>query len=139
MSEPLRIGDVAQRSGCSPETIRHYEKLGLLQPPQRSANGYRLYTLEAVKRLGFIRNGRALGLDLDTIRELLELAEQPDADCSTADRIAQRHLQLVEARIESLTRLAGELRHVIAQCQGGRVADCGIIEALFPDHREHSQ
>jgi len=128
----MRIGEVAQRTGCSPETIRHYEKLRLLAPPQRAANGYREYTPDAVKRLGFIRNGRALGLDLETISELLELVDEPEADCSTADRIAQRHLQVVEERIASLTRLAEELRTVIAQCQGGRVADCGIIEALYP-------
>lgn len=128
----LRIGEVAKRSGCSPETIRHYEKLGLLAPPSRAANGYREYSPEAVKRLGFIRNGRNLGLDLDTIRQLLELADQPDADCGAADRIAQRHLGLVEARIDSLTRLAEELRAVVDQCEGGRVAQCRIIEALFP-------
>jgi len=133
MTRMLRIGEVAARSGCSPETIRHYEKLGLLAPPRRAPNGYREYGPDAVKRLGFIRNGRALGLDLDTIRELLELADQPDADCSAADRIAQRHLQLVEERIDALSRLADELRSVVAQCQGGRVADCGIIETLFPE------
>lgn len=131
MDEGLRIGEVARLSGCSAETIRHYEKLGLLASPQRAANGYRYYTEAAVDRLGFIRHGRSLGLDLQTISELLALADDPDADCAAADRIATHHLQELEARIESLTRLADELRAVVSQCRGGRVAECRIIEALF--------
>lgn len=131
MVDRYKIGEVARLSGCSPETIRHYEKLKLLEPPLRAANGYRYYSAEAVKRLGFIRHGRALGLDLETISELLALADDPDADCVGADRIASHHLQLVEQRIESLTRLANELRAVVSQCRGGRVAECRIIEALF--------
>ncbi len=131
MRRMLKIGEVARLSGCSPETIRHYEKLKLLEPPKRGANGYRLYTEEAINRLGFIRHGRALGLDLQTISELLALADDPDADCSAADRIASHHLKLLEERIESLSRLADELRAVISQCRGGRVAECRIIEALF--------
>lgn len=131
MSTAYRIGDVARISGCSRESIRHYEKLGVLEPPRRAANGYRYYSEEAIRQLGFIRHGRALGLDLDTIRELLALAADPEADCTEADRIASYHLERIEERIALLTRLADELRSVIAQCGGGRVADCRIIEALF--------
>ena len=131
MSTLYRIGEVARLSGCSPETIRHYEKLRLFNAPQRGENGYRYYTDDAVRRLGFIRHGRALGLDLATIRELLELADDPEADCAAADRIAAAHLELVESRIESLERLADELRAVLTQCGGGRVAECRIIEALY--------
>jgi DNA-binding transcriptional MerR regulator len=125
------IGDVAHLSGCSRESIRHYEKIGLLAPPRRAANGYRYYGRQAIRELGFIRHGRELGLDLDTIRQLLELAREPDADCSEADRIASYHLERIETRIMGLQRLADELRSVTAQCSGGRVADCRIIETLF--------
>jgi len=131
MSEMYKIGEVARLSGCSAETIRHYEKLELLEAPKRGANGYRYYTDEDIKRLGFIRHGRDLGLDLKTIRELLTLADDPDADCGGADRIASHHLQHIEERIESLQRLADELRTVVSQCRGGRVAECRIIEALY--------
>jgi DNA-binding transcriptional MerR regulator len=127
----LRIGEVARFSGCSPETIRHYEKLGLLEAPLRSSNGYRLYDIHAVDRVGFIRHGRELGLDLRTIGELLALADHPDADCRAVDGIASRHLKLIEARIASLQQLADELRAMVSQCRGGRVAECHIIGALF--------
>ena len=131
MKPSLRIGEVARLSGCSPETIRHYEKLGLLEPPARSSSGYRLYDIDAVDRLGFIRHGRELGLDLRTIGELLGLADHPDADCRAVDTIASKHLEQIEARIASLQQLADELRAMVSQCRGGRVAECRIIEALF--------
>jgi DNA-binding transcriptional MerR regulator len=118
MKPSLRIGEVARLSGCSPETIRHYEKLELLAAPLRSSSGYRRY-------------GRELGLDLRTIGELLTLADHPDADCRAVDGIASKHLQQIEARIELLQKLADELRSMVSQCRGGRVAECRIIEALF--------
>lgn len=131
MSEMYKIGEVARLSGCSAETIRHYEKLELLEAPRRGVNGYRYYTGADIKRLGFIRHGRDLGLDLKTIRELLNLSDDPDADCGGADRIASHHLQRIEERIVSLSRLAEELRAVVSQCRGGRVAECRIIETLY--------
>lgn len=131
MKPSLRIGEVARLSGCSPETIRHYEKVGLLEAPLRSSSGYRVYDIDAVDRLGFIRHGRELGLDLRTIGELLALADHPDADCRAVEGIASKHLQQIEAGIASLQQLAGELRAMVSQCRGGRVAECRIIEALF--------
>ena len=131
MKPSLRIGEVARLSGCSPETIRHYEKLRLLEAPLRSSHGYRLYDVDAVDRLGFIRHGRELGLDLRTIGELLALVDHPNADCRAVDSIASKHLEQIEARIASLQQLANELRAMVSQCRGGRVAECRIIEALF--------
>jgi DNA-binding transcriptional MerR regulator len=131
VANAFKIGEVARSSGCSPETIRHYEKLGLLEPPRRGANGYRRYSSDAIDRLGFIRHGRDLGLDLATIRELLRLADDPEADCEEADRIASHHLGRLEARIAALQRLADELRSVVSKCRAHRIADCRIIEALY--------
>jgi DNA-binding transcriptional MerR regulator len=131
MTEKYRIGEVAARTGCSPESIRHYEKLGLLAHPQRSEQGYRYYDQAAVERIGFIRHGRHLGLHLDAIRELLELSDNPDADCTAADDLASRHLQQLEERIASLQALADELREVAHQCRGGKVAHCRIIQTLY--------
>ncbi|WP_114416194.1 MerR family transcriptional regulator [Marinospirillum perlucidum] len=131
MSAVLQIGEVARRSGCSRETLRHYEKLGLLSPPQRGEQGYRLYTPEDVERLAFIRHGRELGLELEAIRELLALSDHPDADCTAADDLASRHLQALEERIASLQALADELKEVVHQCRGGKIAECRIIKTLF--------
>lgn len=131
MGPLLRIGEVAKLSGCSPETIRHYEKLGLLEAPLRSSRGYRRYDVDAVDRLGFIRHGRELGLDLRTIGELLALADHPDAGYRSVDGIASKHLQQIEARIASFQQLAYELRAMMSQCRGGRMAECQIIGALF--------
>ncbi len=134
MGRYLRIGTVARLSGCSVETIRYYEKIGLIAAPERTANGYRGYTPTALSQLQFIRHARALGFDLPTIRELLKLACDPEADCREADRIASHHLERVEAHIASLQRLADELRTVVNQCQGQRIAECRIIEVLNHDH-----
>lgn len=127
----LLIGDVAAQSGCSRETIRHYEKLGLLARPKRQANGYRCYPPDAVKRLRFIRHGRQLGLELATIQELLALSDHPEDDCTQINRIAEDHLHRVETQIARLQRLADELRSVVHQCQGGQVAECRIVESLY--------
>lgn len=134
MGHYLRIGAVARLSGCSVETIRYYEKIGLIAAPRRTANGYRGYTPAALSQLQFIRHARALGFDLSTIRELLTLARDPEADCREADRIASRHLERVESHIASLQRLADELRTLVKQCRGQRIAECRIIEALNHDH-----
>lgn len=131
MTEKYRIGKVATRTGCSPESIRHYEKLGLLPQPKRSEQGYRYYDRATVERIGFIRHGRHLGLHLDAIRELLELSDNPDADCTAADDLASHHLQQLEERIASLQALADELRQVVHQCRGGKVAQCRIIQTLY--------
>ncbi|HKM14372.1 MAG TPA: MerR family DNA-binding protein [Marinospirillum sp.] len=126
----FRIGEVATLTGCSVESIRHYEKQGLLPKVQRSEQGYRFYSSQAVERIGFIRHGRALGLDLNTIQELLNLSDNPDADCAAADAIASRHLMALEQRIQSLQALADELRQLVQQCRGGSTAECQIIQAL---------
>ncbi|SFM63109.1 MerR family transcriptional regulator [Halopseudomonas yangmingensis] len=131
MAQEYRIGDVARRTGCSPESIRHYEKLGLLHAPQRGAQGYRRYDQTSLERIGFIRHGRHLGLDLQSIQELLSLADNPDTDCTLADDIASRHLQQLEQRITALQALADELRQVVHTCRGGKSADCRIIGSLY--------
>ncbi|HDZ46576.1 hypothetical protein LCGC14_0640120 [marine sediment metagenome] len=134
MKPTYRIGQVATRTGCSPESIRHYEKLGLLVAPQRGEQGYRHYDQASLERIGFIRHGRSLGLDLHSIQELLALSDHPDTDCAAADEIASRHLEHVEERIAALQVLANELRQVVHQCRGGKAANCKIIKALY-DHQ----
>lgn len=130
MSDGYSIGDLARASGCKAETIRYYERIGLLPPAARRASGYRRYGDADVRRLRFVRQGRALGFPLEAIRELLALADRPNQDCAAADRLCTAQLEEVRDRIRALQRLEAELAHVLEQCRGGRVAECRVIEAL---------
>lgn len=129
----LKIGDLARATGTKAETIRFYEKIGLMPPPERTGGNYRNYTKTHLKRLNFIRHARGLGFDIAEIRSLLDLADQPERDCAEADRIATGHLQAVEAKIAQLELLRDELARMVGVCRGGQVADCRVLEALA-DH-----
>lgn len=126
----MKIGELAKVTGTKAETIRYYEKIGLLRAPGRTGGNYRDYGAEDQERLAFIRHARGLGFDIADIRSLLELAEEPDQDCGEADRIASGHLKAVEAKISQLKQLRTELERMISQCRGGQVSDCQIIQAL---------
>lgn len=130
MAAELTIGHVARKSGCKVQTVRYYEQVGLLPSPRRSSGNQRLYDSAAVERLSFIRHARDLGFSLDAVRELLSLADTPDQPCAAADSIARARLLEVERRIARLTRLKVELERMIAQCSGGRIADCRIVQVL---------
>lgn len=128
----LTIGALSKATGCKVETIRYYERIGLLPAPGRTAGNYRRYGPEHRRRLSFIRRSRELGFPLGDVRELLRLADETDRDCGEVDRIAQDHLHEVERKIDALRMLAKELRRISTQCQGGTVSECRIIEALSP-------
>lgn len=132
MTGEITIGEAARRADCNVKTIRYYEEIGLLPPPRRSPGGQRLYEERHVERLAFIRHARQLGFPLDTIRELLGLADEPGRSCEAVDAIARARLAEVERRIEALDGLRRELQRMIGECSGGRIADCRIIEALGP-------
>src|SRR5690606_30015739 len=93
-------------------------------------NGRRVYGEADVRRLGFIRHARDLGFDLQSVRTLLALQEQPEASCTDASRIAQAQLDEVERRLSKLQSLRAELSRMVAECQKGVVAECRVIEAL---------
>ena len=131
----LTIGHLAARTGARVQTIRYYEAIGLMPEPGRSAGGQRRYGAPALDRLAFIRHARQLGFPLDAIRELLDLADQPDRPCTEANEIAARHLRLVEQRIARLEALRAELGRMVAECGGGRRAQCRVLEVLG-DHAE---
>jgi Cu(I)-responsive transcriptional regulator len=132
-SAQLTIGALGKAAAVKVETIRYYERIGLLAPPIRTASGYRLYGPEHVQRLAFIRHSRELGFHLDAIRELLALSDDPDRSCAEADRIARVHLREVEGRLASLQALRSELKRMIGQCSRNRIADCRVIGVLA-DH-----
>jgi DNA-binding transcriptional MerR regulator len=129
----LPIGRAARAAGCNVRTIRYYEQIGLLPPPERTNGNQRLYAAGDVDRLVFIRHARDLGFPLDAIRDLLSLADRPDQPCEAADAIARAQLGEVERRIEQLQALRTELGRMVAQCAGGRISDCRVIGVLS-DH-----
>jgi len=126
----LTIGKLAAETGVKVPTVRYYEQIGLLPPPERSSGNQRLYGPLARQRLAFIRHARALGFPLDAIRDLLSLSDRPDPPCSAADAIAKAQLAAVQARITQLKALEQELQRMVAQCAHGTIADCRVIEVL---------
>jgi DNA-binding transcriptional MerR regulator len=127
------IGEAARHSGVKVPTIRYYEQIGLLAAPQRLDNNRRLYGSSDLRRLAFIRHSRELGFDIDAIRTLVSLQDNPSQPCATADIIAKSRLAEVEQRIRSLIALKAELETMIEGCKHGRVAECRVIEVLA-DH-----
>lgn len=126
----MKISQAAEASGCHLETIRYYEKIGLLPHPTRTDSGYRVYTSVDIERLRFIARGRDLGFSLEEIRSLLQLASNERMSCADVDRLARTHLTDIRARQEDLRRMADELERVIASCHGGQRADCVILSTL---------
>jgi Cu(I)-responsive transcriptional regulator len=129
----VTIGEAARASGVKVPTIRYYEQIGLLRPPARSEAGRRHFSPEELRRLAFIRHARELGFEIEAIRTLLALQDDPHQPCATADAIAQARLAEVEARIRSLQALKAELEVMVEGCRHGAVADCRVIEVLA-DH-----
>lgn len=128
------IGALAQRTGVKVETIRYYEQVGLLPPPERSEGNQRRYGRRHVERLAFIKHARDLGFAVDAIRTLLRLSDNPAMACDDAHAIAVAHLDEVRHKIARLRSLEKELERIAATCSGGVAAcDCAIIEALA-DH-----
>jgi DNA-binding transcriptional MerR regulator len=133
MQEQLPIGEVARASGVKVPTIRYYEQIGLLPSPPRSEGNRRLYGESEIRRLAFIRHARELGFEIDAIRTLVSLQDDPDQPCAAADALAKAHLDTVEQRIRSLTALKSELEAMVEGCRHGRVDECRVIEVLA-DH-----
>jgi Hg(II)-responsive transcriptional regulator len=130
--DSIGIGTLAKRAGVSIDTVRYYERGGLLAPKTRLASGYRRYSELEVARLRFIRRAQALGFTLKEVRELLALSKQRDV--ARVKRTAQEKLHDVEQRIADLERVRGGLANLIAACPGhGRAADCPILQALGGD------
>jgi DNA-binding transcriptional MerR regulator len=129
----LTIGQFGKATATQVETIRYYERIGLLPKPDRTSSNYRSYASEHVHRLAFIRRARELGFSIEHVRELLDLAAHRENPCAGIDQIAARHLAMIEAKITTLKRLRRELRDTLAACAGGRIDDCRVVQALSPD------
>ena len=134
----IAIGELGRRSGVKVPTIRYYERIGLLPQPARTEGQQRRYGKEDLDRLSFIRHARELGFEVNAIRTLLQLQDQPDQPCAVADEIAKARLAEVERRIASLVALGKELEKMVNECACDRVAECRVIEALANIPRSRS-
>jgi MerR family mercuric resistance operon transcriptional regulator len=127
---PLLIGKLSDRTGVNIETIRYYERIGLLPSPPRTHGRHRSYDAGHLQRLTFIRRSRELGFSLDDIRALLAVVDSGDLTCATARELTLRHLADVRGKIASLKRLERALKQMSDACTPGRQPSCPIIDVL---------
>ena len=135
--DSLSIGELSRRAEVKVPTIRYYEQIGLMPETDRTEGKQRRYGRRAVTRLAFIRHARELGFEVDAIRTLLSLQDDPDQSCARADEIANARLVEVEKRIASLNALRKELRKMVEECACGRVGECRVIETLADRGHTH--
>lgn len=127
---PLRRGELAKRASCNIETIRYYERIGLLPDPPRSDNGFRSYDERHLTRLTFIRRARELGFTLDEVKDLLRLVDGGHFTCAEVQNLALRHVEEIQRKIADLRRMKSVMKEMAAQCSGQEVPECPIIEIL---------
>ena len=127
----MRIGELARRTGCKPDTVRYYEKEGLLAEPARTGGNYRLYDASHLARLTFIRNCRALEMNLDEIRALTALKDGAAGDCGEVNVLLDAHIARIAERIARLQALSDQLAALRQCCTGATpVEQCGIMREL---------
>jgi len=129
--ETLTIGEVAKRSGVGIETIRFYERKGLIDDPPRRLSGYRQYPKETIDRLRFIRKAKELGFTLNEINDLLVISVDASASCADVKERAEAKIENIERKIQSLSRMKKGLKALASSCEGNQpISQCPIIEAL---------
>ncbi len=126
-------GTLATQTGVNSETIRYYEKIGLMPDPIRSTAGHRVYDASHARRLSFVRRSRELGFTLREIRELLELVDGGDYTCAEVRDRTLVHLGDVSNKIRDLQKMQRTLKSMASKCDGGSVPECPIVDALFSD------
>lgn len=129
----LSIGQLGKLTNTKVPTVRYYEEIGLITPLGRSEGGQRRFDQSSVRRLGFIRHARELGFTLDTVRQLLSLADRPAASCEPVDDIVREQLDQVDRRLANLQAIRNELGRMLSECDGGAASQCRILEILS-DH-----
>ncbi len=133
LSGIVSIGALSRRTGCNVETIRYYERIRLMPPPSRTAGGHRSYGSVQQRRLGFIRRCRELGFSIEEIRVLLGLVDGGDYTCGEVKAVTDRHIDDVRRKIADLNKLKRTLEKIGAACAGGKVPQCPVIDALYPN------
>lgn len=135
LSPRFTIGVLARKTGCNIETIRYYEKAGLLPHPARSNGGHRLYGIGHLKRLSFVMKARALGFSLSEVRDLLRLVDERDRPCGEVHDIAAAHLVEVRSKLANLRAMESVLDEMVVSCETKRSPECPLIERMFDEER----
>lgn len=130
-ADDFAIGALSKQSGVNVETIRYYERIGVMPKPRRSASGYRIYGPGHLKRLSFVRRGRELGFSLDELRGLLRLVDGHSYTCAEVHSLAVEHVAEIRRKIADLRRLQSVMNAMAAACSRDRIPQCPIIDALF--------
>ncbi len=131
LNRNITIGILSKETGVKIETIRYYEKVGVLPAPPRTDGGYRVYDLNYLKRLKFIRRCRELGFTLEKISSLLRLVDSHNYTCNEIKDITSKQLSEVRHKISDLKRLEKILKEMTGKCEGGKVPECPILDALY--------
>lgn len=124
-------GELTGRTGCDAETIRYYEKIGILPEPARSPGGYRQYDETHEHRLRFVMRGRELGLAMADLKSLLDLVDRRAVSCAEVEKLAVAHLQSVREKVCDLKRMERALDSTVRACSGKDVPECPLIDTLF--------
>lgn len=127
----MKIGELSKTTGCSIQTIRYYEKEGLLSTPERTEGNYRLYGERALKDLEFIKHCRSLDIPLTDVKRLMELKNKPEESCASVNKLIAQQLALVNNRMRELKTLKAELQQMASLCTTENTIEaCGIIKSL---------
>jgi len=134
MLQSLTIGKLAKKADVSIDSIRFYERRGLIAEPMRTESNYRIYPLEAADRLRFIKKAQKLGFSLDEIQDLLDLSHDPDASKADVKEKTEEKIENIRRKIQALSRMLKALEQLDESCDGhGPVAECPILKALASD------
>lgn len=139
----LTIGKLAKQAGVTIDTVRFYERRGLINKPDRTQSNYRVYPAEDIARLTFIKKAKELGFSLNEIKDLLSLQEDPHASKADVKKRTEIKMRDIEAKISDLSRILTVLKHLAGACDGhGPISECPILEALTSsveedEHKEH--
>ncbi len=125
------IGELSRRTAVNIETIRYYEKIGIMPNPPRNSSGYRIYAAPHLERLSFIRRSRELGFSQAEVRKLLALVDEHQYTCAEVREMTVKQRQTVRNKIKDLRKLEQALTTMVDECAGGDIPDCPIIDMLF--------
>jgi MerR family transcriptional regulator, mercuric resistance operon regulatory protein len=125
------IGELSRLTDVNIETIRYYEKVGIMPNPPRNSSGYRIYSTPHLERLSFVRRSRELGFSQPEVRKLLTLVDEHQYTCAEVRAMTARQLSAVQIKIEDLQKLADALSKMVSECDGGDIPECPIIDTLL--------
>jgi DNA-binding transcriptional MerR regulator len=126
----ITIGQLARNCTITPRAIRHYEQLGLIRAPLRSDSNYRLFDSDTAERIRFVSKGRSLGFSIAEIADLLLVMDDPDHTCAQVADLTRQHLELIDAKIQTIVDMRRTLAATLSRCTGEEVPECAVLELL---------